>query len=110
VRADHEAHDADPDEDVWVSERPAHTRIAVVDPDLSWAAQFDQLADRIRLALGDRVLALEHIGSTSVPDLPAKPIIDIDLGATHARARAARTAPERRSLRELAVAPEVIQA
>jgi GrpB-like predicted nucleotidyltransferase (UPF0157 family) len=72
--------DADPDEVVWVSERPARTsEIAVVDPDPSWTAQFDQLADRIRLALGDHVLALEHIGSTSVPDLPAKPVIDIDL-------------------------------
>ena len=30
-------------------------------------------------ALGDRVLTLEHVGSTSVPDLPAKPVIDIDL-------------------------------
>lgn len=71
--------DADPDEAVWVSERPAPSQIAVVDPDPSWPAQFDQLADRIRLALGDRVLALEHVGSTSVPDLRAKPIIDIDL-------------------------------
>lgn len=71
--------DADPDEAVWVSERPAPSQIAVVDPDPSWPAQFDQLAARIRLALGDRVLALEHIGSTSVRELPAKPIIDIDL-------------------------------
>ena len=30
-------------------------------------------------ALGDRVLALDHVGSTSIPDLPAKAIIDIDL-------------------------------
>ena len=37
------------------------------------------LAGRIRRALGDRVLALEHVGSTSVADLPAKPVIDIDL-------------------------------
>jgi GrpB-like predicted nucleotidyltransferase (UPF0157 family) len=71
--------DADPDENVWVSERPSPMPIAVVDPDPSWPAEFDQLAHCIRLALGDRVLALEHIGSTSVPDLPAKPIIDIDL-------------------------------
>ena len=39
----------------------------------------DELAHRIRGALGWRVLQLEHVGSTSVPDLPAKPIIDIDL-------------------------------
>ena len=43
------------------------TSIAFVDADSSWPAQFDELADRIRLALGDRVLELEHIGSTSTP-------------------------------------------
>jgi GrpB-like predicted nucleotidyltransferase (UPF0157 family) len=42
------------------------------------------VASRIRSALGDRVLALEHIGSTSVPDLAAKPIIDIDLTVSDA--------------------------
>ena len=40
-------------------------------------------------ALGDRVLALEHVGSTSVPDLPAKPIIDIDLTVTDSSDEAA---------------------
>ena len=48
-------------------------------PDPSWPAQYDALADRIRAALGDSVLGLEHVGSTSVPGLPAKPVIDIDL-------------------------------
>jgi GrpB-like predicted nucleotidyltransferase (UPF0157 family) len=37
------------------------------------------LADRIRRALGWRALQVEHVGSTSVPGLPAKPIIDVDL-------------------------------
>src|SRR5215207_2096298 len=71
--------DADPDQDMWVGGRPEPSSIAVVDADPVWPGQFDALAQRIRLALGDRVLALEHIGSTSVPELPAKPIIDIDL-------------------------------
>jgi GrpB-like predicted nucleotidyltransferase (UPF0157 family) len=71
--------DADPDEDVWVGAPPAATPIDIVDADPSWPAQFDELADRIRRALGNRVLDLEHIGSTSVPYLPAKPIVDIDL-------------------------------
>jgi GrpB-like predicted nucleotidyltransferase (UPF0157 family) len=71
--------DFDPDDDVWVGSRPVATPIAVVDPDPSWPAQFDELADRIRLAVGDQVLELEHVGSTSVAGLPAKPIIDIDL-------------------------------
>jgi GrpB-like predicted nucleotidyltransferase (UPF0157 family) len=71
--------DADLDEDVWVGERPVTRPIAVVDPDPLWPALFEDLADRVREALGDRVLALEHVGSTSVPGLPAKPVIDIDL-------------------------------
>jgi GrpB-like predicted nucleotidyltransferase (UPF0157 family) len=71
--------DLDPDEDVWVGGRPAATPIVVVDADLSWPAQFEELAGRIHRALGDRVIEIEHIGSTSIPDLPAKPIIDIDL-------------------------------
>ena len=71
--------DADPSDVEWVSDRPPITPIAVVEPDPSWPGQFAALAARIRRSLGDRVLALDHIGSTSVPDLPAKPIIDVDL-------------------------------
>ncbi len=44
-----------------------------------WPAQFDVVAARIRGALGDRVLVLDHIGSTSVPGLAAKPVIDVTL-------------------------------
>lgn len=44
-----------------------------------WPVKFEQLAQRIRSAVGDKVLLLEHVGSTSVPGLPAKPIIDIVL-------------------------------
>ena len=53
--------------------------IEVTDPAPDWPRQYDSLAARIRQALGWRVLQLEHTGSTSVPGLPAKPIIDIDL-------------------------------
>lgn len=71
--------DADPDADVWVGEAPGPEIIVVVDADPAWPAEYARLADRIDAALGDRVLALEHVGSTSVPGLAAKPIIDIDL-------------------------------
>jgi GrpB-like predicted nucleotidyltransferase (UPF0157 family) len=47
--------------------------------DPQWPAQFDQAAARIRGALGEAVLTVEHMGSTSVPGLPAKPVIDIVL-------------------------------
>ena len=55
------------------------TGIEITDPDPAWPRQYDDLAARIREALGWRVLQLEHVGSTSVPGLAAKPIIDIDL-------------------------------
>jgi GrpB-like predicted nucleotidyltransferase (UPF0157 family) len=51
----------------------------VTAPDPSWPQQYERLAARIREALGWRVLQLEHTGSTSVPGLAAKPVIDIDL-------------------------------
>jgi GrpB-like predicted nucleotidyltransferase (UPF0157 family) len=47
--------------------------------DLRWPGRFKREAQRIREALGDQVLLLEHVGSTAVPGLPAKPIVDIDL-------------------------------
>ncbi|WEV73363.1 GrpB family protein [Bifidobacterium sp. ESL0798] len=53
--------------------------IAVVPYDSSWPALFEQLRGNIVEALGFRALAIEHIGSTSVPGLDAKPLIDIDL-------------------------------
>jgi GrpB-like predicted nucleotidyltransferase (UPF0157 family) len=53
--------------------------IEVVPYDPAWPAAFEALAARIRAALGDVALSVEHVGSTSVPGLPAKPIIDIDL-------------------------------
>lgn len=53
--------------------------IRIVDYDPKWPRRFEREADRIRSALTDRVLRVEHVGSTAVPDLPAKPIIDIVL-------------------------------
>lgn len=44
-----------------------------------WAGQYELLAGKVRAALGAHVLALEHVGSTSVPGLYAKPVIDMDL-------------------------------
>ena len=53
--------------------------VVVVPPDPSWPDMFEVVATKVRSALGDRALLLEHIGSTSVPDLWAKPMIDVDL-------------------------------
>ena len=51
--------------------------IVIVDYDPGWPALFERAAERIRRALGDRVVQLEHVGSTSVPGLAAKPRIDV---------------------------------
>jgi GrpB-like predicted nucleotidyltransferase (UPF0157 family) len=51
--------------------------IAVVDYDPAWPATFDDLRARVWPVVGDFALAIEHLGSTSVPGLAAKPIIDM---------------------------------
>ena len=56
-------------------DRPIH--LAPYNPE--WPAWYDREATRIRATLGDRVRKLEHAGSTSVPGLSAKPVIDIVL-------------------------------
>lgn len=45
--------------------------------DPAWPRLFQREADRIRRALGERALRIEHTGSTSVPGLAAKPIVDV---------------------------------
>ena len=51
-----------------------------------WPDLYHLEAGRIQTALGDRALQLEHTGSTSVPGLPAKPIIDILLAVADSAA------------------------
>jgi GrpB-like predicted nucleotidyltransferase (UPF0157 family) len=53
--------------------------IQLMDYSAEWPALFKREANRVRATLGDRVLMLEHVGSTSVPGLAAKPIIDMIL-------------------------------
>jgi GrpB-like predicted nucleotidyltransferase (UPF0157 family) len=53
--------------------------ITLAEYDPTWPQLYAQEADRIRAALGDRALLIQHVGSTSVPGLAAKPRIDIVL-------------------------------
>jgi GrpB-like predicted nucleotidyltransferase (UPF0157 family) len=53
--------------------------ILIVDYDPLWPEQFQKHAAIIALALGQNALVIEHVGSTSVPGLAAKPIIDINV-------------------------------
>ncbi len=68
--------DRDPLEDVLIGGRE-RVAIVVVDPDEAWPRRFEVLRERLLAALGTSALRVEHIGSTSVPGLAAKPIIDI---------------------------------
>jgi len=45
--------------------------------DPAWATEFTRVRERVRKALGETALAVEHVGSTAVPGLSAKPLIDI---------------------------------
>ena len=54
--------------------------IELIEYSPNWPRLFVREAERVRATLGPRVLMLEHAGSTSVPGLAAKPIIDMVLG------------------------------
>ena len=58
---------------------PEKVDIVVVDYDPRWPSRFEAERTKIVAALAERALAVDHIGSTSVPGLGAKPIIDICL-------------------------------
>lgn len=65
---------------VTIGELQPHSgSIHLAEYDPEWPQLFEREARRIRTALGERALLLEHVGSTSVPGLAAKPVIDIVL-------------------------------
>jgi dephospho-CoA kinase len=69
----------------------------VADPDPTWPEQADRLIRRLRFSVGRQLIRVDHIGSTSVPGLPAKQLIDVqavvaDLAAAARVAEAARRA------------------
>jgi GrpB-like predicted nucleotidyltransferase (UPF0157 family) len=59
--------------------RPLLGPVEIHDYDPEWPRLYEREEERIRAALGDRVIRIEHVGSTSVQGLPAKPLIDIAL-------------------------------
>lgn len=56
-----------------------YQEIHIADYEPEWPQWFERAAAEIRAALGEAVLELHHVGSTSVPGLGAKPLIDINL-------------------------------
>lgn len=61
------------------SDRHVRDPIEVVDPDPSWPRHFAAWRDRLANELGPVAVRIEHVGSTSVPGLAAKPVIDIQV-------------------------------
>jgi GrpB-like predicted nucleotidyltransferase (UPF0157 family) len=57
-------------------------QVAIVDYQPQWPADFDQLAAQLREAMGQAAVAIDHVGSTSVPGLPAKDCIDVQVRVT----------------------------
>ena len=53
--------------------------VVVTPYDPAWPERFEEIAAKLRPALGDRITGIEHVGSTSVPGLAAKPVVDIDV-------------------------------
>ena len=54
-------------------------KVIVVPYDENWKSEFERIKTELSCALGNLAIAIEHIGSTSVEGLSAKPIIDIDV-------------------------------
>jgi len=53
--------------------------ITILEPKPEWPQRFEEVKERIQKALGALIVEIAHVGSTSVPGLPAKDIIDVDL-------------------------------
>jgi GrpB-like predicted nucleotidyltransferase (UPF0157 family) len=64
---------------VGLSQKQLSGKVVLVDYDPTWSHLFVRESKRINSALGGNALSVEHVGSTSVPGLVAKPIIDIVL-------------------------------
>ena len=54
-------------------------KIEMTEYQSSWPGEFSAIAGKLRTALGDQVLRIDHIGSTSIPGLVAKDVIDVQL-------------------------------
>jgi GrpB-like predicted nucleotidyltransferase (UPF0157 family) len=53
--------------------------VVIADPDPAWPARYAAVREVLLAALGGRALAVEHVGSTAVPGLAAKPVVDVQV-------------------------------
>jgi GrpB-like predicted nucleotidyltransferase (UPF0157 family) len=80
--------------------------VRIVDYDRAWPGMAEQEMRRISNAVGDVAVRLEHVGSTAVPGLAAKPIVDLQLSVAVMRPRERYVAPLERLGYLFAPAPE----
>ncbi|KAK9234026.1 UPF0157-domain-containing protein [Lipomyces kononenkoae] len=76
-----------------VASRTVEPSIAILKPNPEWPQRFEEVKKRIQKALGSFIVDIAHTGSTSVPGLPAKDIIDIDLTVKDATDEASYVEP-----------------
>lgn len=81
----------------WLNKRKAKSKIAIVEYNAAWPQRFLDIKAKIIAALGSVAVAVSHAGSTSVPGLPAKDIIDVDLVVKDIKDEASYVAPLERS-------------
>ncbi len=79
--------------------------LAPYDP--AWPSIFTRLKKQIEEALGDNVLLLEHVGSTSVPGLSAKPIIDMVMAVVDSSDEASYVKPLEEKGYTLSIRPKI---
>lgn len=74
-------HDAMTDTDGHAGVNPVEptARVSLAEPDPAWAEQYEEEQQLIRSVLGPTLRGIHHAGSTAVPGLPAKPVVDIVL-------------------------------
>lgn len=85
--------DPDPAENPWVREPPASEVVTIVAYNPEWPVRYQVMAEKVRAALGDAVLDIEHVGSTSVEGLAAKDVIDVNLTVADPRDEGAYLPP-----------------
>lgn len=73
-------------------DRPGEA-VEIVDYDPLWSVRFDHMRGRLAKALGAVAVRIDHVGSTAVPGLPAKPVVDIQVSVVDVEDDDAYTAP-----------------
>jgi GrpB-like predicted nucleotidyltransferase (UPF0157 family) len=67
--------------------------VRLLDAHEAWAHEFELERDRIVSAVGNRILEIQHVGSTAIPGVPAKPVLDILVGVEDFEEASACIAP-----------------